>query len=231
MVRQRRNSSAAGAVLLFGAALIAFSGTQPWAQGNIGAVWAQSAGLGVNGALGFDHLLVPGPAEGDVRPAIFGGAAVMAVAALLLFRTRVRGVGLLWRVMALLAVAAPAWIAAVAWQVVDNPASLMSDGDGFWGRTAELGAQNAESLAVAQASPGMGLWLLTAGSATSVIAVLIPASRSVEHAGSLGGPGSVAGPPAGWYPAPDGVPGRLRFFDGYAWTSHTREQPLDRRGP
>ncbi len=216
-------------MLLLGAVLIAFSGTRPWAQGGIGVVWGRFAGLGVNGDLGFDHLLAPGPSEGDVRPALFGCAAVMAAAALLLFMTRVRGVGLLWRLIALVAVVAPVGIAVVAWQVVDDPASLVADGEGFWGQAAGFSAQLAESLSVAQASPGVGLWLLTAGCAVSVIAVLIPASRSVESTEPAIGPRAVSGPPAGWYPAPDGARG-LRFFDGHNWTPHVREQPLDPGG-
>jgi Protein of unknown function (DUF2510) len=30
------------------------------------------------------------------------------------------------------------------------------------------------------------------------------------------------GPPAGWYPAPDGPQGRARYWDGSAWTEHYR---------
>lgn len=214
-------------MLLIGAALVAFSGTKPWAQGSIAAVWGRLAGLQLNGALGFDHALAPGPEEGDVRPAIFAAAAVLAVAALLLFITRVRGVGLLWRLLALAATAVPAWIAVVAWEVVENPASLVTDGDGA-GRGIEFTVQAAAVLGVAQASPGVGLWLLTAGSALAVIAVLIPASRSVEPMHRSFEPATAGGSPAGWYPAPDGQ-GRLRFFDGYAWTPHIRERPLDSR--
>ncbi len=29
-------------------------------------------------------------------------------------------------------------------------------------------------------------------------------------------------PPPGWYPAPEGPPGRLRYWDGSAWTEHRR---------
>jgi len=37
------------------------------------------------------------------------------------------------------------------------------------------------------------------------------------------------GPPAmapGWFPDPSGVPGRLTWWDGTAWTNNTVDQPI-----
>jgi hypothetical protein len=33
-------------------------------------------------------------------------------------------------------------------------------------------------------------------------------------------PGSAPLPPAGWFPAPGGRPGQLRYWDGSNWTDH-----------
>ena len=33
-------------------------------------------------------------------------------------------------------------------------------------------------------------------------------------------PGSAPLPPAGWFPAPGGPPGQLRYWDGSSWTDH-----------
>jgi hypothetical protein len=37
-----------------------------------------------------------------------------------------------------------------------------------------------------------------------------------------GPPAHPNGPVAGWYPAPEGPPGRLRYWDGSTWTEHYR---------
>lgn len=45
---------------------------------------------------------------------------------------------------------------------------------------------------------------------------------------SVGPPGT--GPQPGWYPDPDGTPGRLRYYDGRAWTANVRKAGGPRRG-
>lgn len=41
----------------------------------------------------------------------------------------------------------------------------------------------------------------------------------------MGAPRMSNNPPAGWYPDPDGSPGRQRYYDGEKWTEHKDYPP------
>ncbi|WP_139228914.1 DUF2510 domain-containing protein [Blastococcus tunisiensis] len=180
----------------------------------------------VAGSLGFDRLLAPGGQYGNVEPLILGCAAALAVLALLLFVTRVPGLGVLWRVLALAALVLLGLTAVTAWSVVNDPASVVADPDTLAGQGFETGVALLEALGFAVVEPGVGLWLLTAGSAIAGIGVLVPATRSrtvaaLPHAVSMPPPPGAGGLPPGWYPD-QFDPRCVRFFDGRHWTGATR---------
>jgi hypothetical protein len=224
MGQQTRNHSVAGVALLVGAAAIAFAATQPWITG-AGALWGRLAGITVNGSLGFDLLVAPGGEHGDVKPVLFGCAAALAVLALLLFVTRVPGLGVLWRFLALATLVLVGFTAWAAWSVVGSPASVVADPDSLPGQGLDIAVDIAETIGVATIRPGLGLWVLTIGFGVTGIGALIPASRGTGSVTdrripiepqSLG-----AAMPPGWYP--DQFDARfVRFFDGNRWTGATQ---------
>jgi hypothetical protein len=71
--------------------------------------------------------------------------------------------------------------------------------------------QTARSEAAAEDAPMPSFHQFVGGEVVATHSVEEAAARPA-HAGS--------GPPAGWFPAPDGPPGRLRYWDGAAWTDH-----------
>lgn len=224
MGQQTRNHSVAGVALLAGAAMIAFGATQAWATGATPLV-GRMAGLAPDGSLGFDLLLGPGGQLGDVKPLLLGGAAVLAVSALLLFLTRVPVLGVLWRLLALATVGGLGLASAAAWSVVKNPTSVLADGEWPVGQVHGMGTSVAQSFGVLDIQPGRGLWLLTIGCGVAGIGALIPAMRGrtveVDPSGPTGLRRAPTELPPGWYP--DQLDrGLVRFFDGAKWTPATR---------
>jgi hypothetical protein len=215
-----------GIAILVGAALIGFGATQPWATGAATIAWGPLSGLTPNGKLGFDLLLAPDGLHGDVKPLILGATIFMAIVALLLIATRVRGLGMLWRILTLLTAAGLGLICATAWSVVSNPTSVLADSESPLGRI--LGGLNsvAESSGLLQIKPGLGLWLLTIGCGIACIGALIPAIRHSTFVPALQSTHPAlasAHPPmsAGWYPDHLDV-SQVRWFDGAQWTTFTR---------
>jgi hypothetical protein len=209
--------------LLVGAALLAFGAGQAWLEGRVTIPWGPFSELAPNKALGFDTLLAPGGQHGDVRPLLLGGAAVVALCALLLFATRVPGVGVFWRLLALAAVAGTGIVAAVAWTVVSDPTSVVAEDQSRLGDVMRTAESIATSSGLLEVGPGRGLWLLTIGCAVVGIGAFVPAGRGArqsvrathESPASVPAGGSM---PPGWYP--DQVDARfVRFYDGLRWTN------------
>jgi len=227
MAHNTRNHAVAGTALLIGAAVSAFAATQAWINADATVPAGYLGGLGINGSLGFDHFVMPGGDGGDVTPLLIGSAAALAVSALLLFATRIPGLGVLWRFVALATAGLLGLTAAAGWGVVDDPLPVVADPESPAGTILGLGLSAAKFFKAVSVGPGLGLWLLTVGAAVAAIGALIPAARgrSVElptvpvapfqpphHPGPM---------PAGWYP--DQMDRRfVRFFDGVRWTEAIR---------
>jgi hypothetical protein len=227
MGRATRNHSVSGVALLLAAAITAFGATQSWATGAATVPWGRFAGVAAHGSPGFDFLLMPGGHYGDVRPLLLGGAAALAVLALLLFVTRVPGLGVLWRLIALVTAALLGFAAVSAWTVVNDPSTVVATTtDSSFGQALGIGVSLAKSFGLLELQPGIGLWLLTIGTGLAAIAALIPAGRGWSMA--TPGPAPRAFQPpggatlsAGWYQ--DQLDGRfLRYFDGMRWTDAIR---------
>jgi hypothetical protein len=177
-------------------------------------------------SFGFATFLSEGGQGVDIRPFLLGGAVGLAVLALLLLVTRVRGLGVVWRVMALVVVAGVGLISVIAWTTIENPASVVTDPESPFGRSLESGTKLAQNLGLLEIKPALGLWLLTVGTGIAGIGLLVPALRghrfdAVPSVAQVLPPPTASAPSAGWYP--DQVDGRfLRYFDGARWTDALR---------
>jgi hypothetical protein len=226
MAQNTRNHAVAGTALLIGAAVSAFAANQAWVSADATVPLGRYAGVGVTRSLGFDHFVTPGGAGGDVTPLLMGGAAALAVLALLLFATRIPGLGVLWRLVALVTAGLLGLTAAAGWGVINDPVSVLADPESSAGTILGLGLSIAEFFKAASVGPGLGLWLLTVGAVVAAIGALIPAARgrSVELPTVPVAPFQPPHPgpmPAGWYP--DQMDRRfVRFFDGVRWTDAIR---------
>ena len=226
MAQNTRNHAVAGTALLIGAAVSAFAATQAWVSADATVPLGRYAGLGMNGSLGFDHFVTPGGSGGDVTPLLMGGAAALAVVALLLFATRIPGLGVLWRLVALATAGLLGLTAAAGWAVINDPVSVVADPESSAGTILGLGLSAAEFFTAGSVGPGLGLWLLTVGAGVAAIGALIPAARGRSVETPIA-PGTAFQPPrpdpmpAGWYP--DQMDGRfVRFFDVARWTDAVR---------
>jgi hypothetical protein len=226
MARGTRNHSVTGVALLVSAALIGFASTQAWVATALHAPAGLLGELGPNYAFGFDKFPSEGSRGSDIRPILVVGSVGLAVFALLLFVTRVPGLGVLWRLLASLCVAASGFTAAIAWTTVKSPVSVVTDPESFFGSSFGTGINFAQNLGFLDIQPAMGLWLLTVGTGIAGIGLLIPAIRgqkwdTATPTAQPTFPPPTSVPAAGWYP--DQVDGRfLRYFDGVRWTDAIR---------
>lgn len=246
MERHTRNNAVAGVPVLVGAALMGFAATQPWANGTVTVPAGWFAGMMPGTNPGFDWLLTPGGGYGDVRPLMIGASAVAALAAIFLSATRMRGLGVLWRLLALPAVVGMSALAVSTWSVVNNPASVLADPGSPLGRLLEGGVSGLDAIGLLGIRPGMGLWLLTVGCGIAAIGLLIPALRHSTYIPDAGGPPVGVGPavprsagfpghrvgaaspghealPAGWYPDQSDS-ALVRWHNGVQWTDFTQRQ-------
>jgi hypothetical protein len=236
--RETRNNSVAGILVLAGSALTGFAATRAWVTGPVATDRARWAGLTPSGVFGIDLLQAPGGGHGDVEQFMAGAAVVLALSAVLLLVTRIPVLGVLWRILALLAVAGLAVLCGTAWGVVNDPTSALRDG-AFPVERVGAGTSADGSVGALQIEPGQGLWLLTLGCCAAGIGALVPAmrgSRVVAVPSGVapvprqflpsGGPPSaptraIRSMPRGWYPD-QFDPSRVRWFDGVEWTQFTQ---------
>ena len=185
MVIHRRNNAAAAIVLLLAAVLIAAATQVPLVLfiGPDLSVAQDAVSLGFTPGLEVNATDVTGSA-------LLTAAAFIALLALALLITRIRGLGVLWRLGALVILALPVLLGLGMWQQVkDGPAEALRSPDAAIGeRLLGFAASVAQDLGFYSFEPGMGLWMLSAGAVLGVLGVLIPAARSERW----------VGPPAGY---------------------------------
>ncbi len=205
-VRHTRSHAIAGLTLGLGAVLVMLGTLFPVFHVTGGRVphslWS-ALGLRLrDGSVGFD---------GSFRTYVVLTAVWALLMGLALVLTRVKYVGPVWRVAALVALAATSFIAFVLWLVVLDPMRLL--GRPVW--FASVAPALVGDLRGATVDAAVGLWLFTVGSALGVLATLVPAfytHRTVKtHTSARGGL------EPGWYPAPNSR-SRTRYWDGEKWT-------------
>ena len=173
-VRHRRNHVVAGLGIVLSAILIAFAVTQP--QANFTGPPIAISGLKVV------NLTVT-PSSGyklDEQTLVLclSFAVTLGVLGLLLLVTRVRFLGLIWRLGALAAITLPALLAISYWTFISDPTSGLKEGTdtSFAGQGLAMLADGTRGLAW-DITPGIGLYLFTAGVVCAVLASLVPAIR------------------------------------------------------
>jgi hypothetical protein len=175
-------------MLITGAIAIGLAATQ-----DLVVLKGPLAEIGVGRHLGLGVQLT-GTADEDslTQPLLFASAAWIAFFGLLLLATRVRFLGLLWRLLALLGVVAPVALAVNDWLFIHDPVDYLASDENVAVRAAlRLGHGVVEALG-GGASAGLGLYLLTLGAVMAVIGLLVPPiHRDV----------AVETQPQGWAPA------------------------------
>jgi hypothetical protein len=176
VVRHRRNNSVAGVLLLVAAMLIGASAVLPWIHFHGPTVNAEAVSL----STGYDYTPGVDADDGDVtRAVIVGFAIALAVCALLLIVTRLRGWGIVWRILGLLVLTGPAIMTWYVWStVLSDPAGFLAQSESVSDQLLRAGLTLGQSVGLVSAGPGSGLWAFSVGVCLGVIAIVIPAIRS-----------------------------------------------------
>jgi hypothetical protein len=108
-------------------------------------------------------------------------AVGLGACALLLFATRVRGLGLLWRATAIVCLVYPTLVVAWTWLFIHDPtAELKSEQATTGDRLIGIGLDASRQFGLWDVTPGRGLYFITAGTVIAVVAVFIPAIRTTR---------------------------------------------------
>lgn len=203
----RRNNAFGGIVVLVGSLLVVFGAVLPWIE-------LKSAGVAVAaGPVELQAAYKSAMDVGELPTVIMWLGVSTGLIALALIATRVRGLGVMWRIFALMTLAFPAVIAVALWSAV-----LKGPDTKTLGGMVQSALQNTGLLTT---EAGQGLYILTIGAALVLIGCFIPAIRSARVNAFSPAQGRVLqredyGAPPGWYP----VEGGSRYWDGQAWTEH-----------
>lgn len=187
MIRHRRNNGLAAIVMLNGVLLMALGSTLPWGEFSLGGYGGPGPGdvsygretlpYGGSHIFGFDQTVTPHDWLFDSGPVILITSGVVALCALALFVTRVRGLGALWRVISLVSLVPTALLIGSLWSVFDEtPGTDIAQSDSAPVRAFGLAMKTGS----VTSSIGPGLLLLTVGWGLVAVGSLIPAFRSTR---------------------------------------------------
>lgn len=210
-VKHRRNHVLTALGLLVAAGLIALGAYQPVISVR-GPEWSLelTKGLGI----GLDPSASGGLDETS-QALLVSFAAATAIMGLLLLVTRVRYLGLFWRMLALAFLAVPAVLSFYWWRFVSDPVAALQPADPT---VADKLLGSAESLVtglgLVRVTAGQGLYLLAGGTLLGILSCLVPALRSIKRTEVGLGYASSASP--GWYVSRDD-PRFVDYWDGRAW--------------
>lgn len=175
---QRRNNVLPGIVTMLGTALLLYSTTQPWIR---------VAGPEVTISLGqvassvFQPGFSPDADSAELRTVLAVCAAIAAGFCLFWIFSRGRGVGPVWRVMTILALALPAALFFPLWDMAHQNLSDMTAASGPVESMIRVVDDVAMNLGLYSISPDWGLYLWGGGLALAAIGLIIPAGKSVER--------------------------------------------------
>lgn len=194
MIHYRRNNALAGIFMLVGCMLIGVGSGQPWVH--IGIPW-----LHFDADFGFDQTVMSDGTTFDFKKLIIAIAVITSICAVALIATRVRGLGVLWRIIALACLAVLGGAMAFVWPVANDPAVLAHNIHNSAARTALIGgATLLKDFGAVSVGPSAGLWTVTVGVAIGVIGALIPGAHRDQWV-PIYGPMPPGPPPPGSYPA------------------------------
>lgn len=204
-VRHTRSHAIAGVAMGLGAALVMVGTLFPVFSVSGGSVTPQLWGvLGMQVDDGAVSL------AGSFRTYVVLTAVWAGLMGIALILTKVKYVGPVWRVAALIGLSAAAFTAFVFWVLVLDPITVVGRPTWFSVDAPLL----VSSLRGATLEAGVGLYLLTVGTAIGVLAALVPAFHTHRVVKSHN---SARGLEPGWYPAPNSRR-RTRYWDGEKWT-------------
>jgi hypothetical protein len=162
---------------VLGAILIGFGATQPLAD-------FTGPPIGINLLREINLTVTPSGGYGldpSTLSLFLTGAAALAVLGLLLLVTRVRFLGLVWRLGGLIVLAVPALLSYSNWMFITDPTATLKQrahGD-LLGQGIAILAEQTRGIAW-DVAPGTGLYLLSGGVICGVLASLVPAMRRQE---------------------------------------------------
>lgn len=208
--------------------------SQPWID-----VSGPPLTANISSALGLSlNPQAHGGVDEQTKVLVLTSAFFVTVAAILLIVTRIRVLGVFWRLGALVSLALPTLLAFIYWRFVADPVGMTQPANPSLSDKLASGiATAATSLGLVKISAGSGLYLVGAGCLLGFVACLVPALRQTtilapspyaltpQPGVPRGAPYPVgqAAPyaPPGWLPSP-GEPGVLQYWNGSQWTGHRR---------
>jgi hypothetical protein len=172
-VGRRRNHAVAGLALVVAGALTWVATGQGFVRiDGPGFTEGLASKLGLGDRTGVDYLL-----SQDRRVVLHVAALGLVVVGLLLLVTRLRFLGLLWRLGGLCCVGLTGVFAYAGWRFVSDPASGIKDNGSAGSALFRGGVDLAHGLGLVHVKPGPGLCLVAAASIVALLGVLTPAIR------------------------------------------------------
>ncbi len=177
MIRHRRHHGWTVLVLLFGVLLIAAGSTLPWGEFALGGTDQPPVPYGGSHVFGFDQTVRFDHSVSNFGPALLIISGVLTLCSLALLLTRIRGLGIAWRVIALGSLVPLAPVLDSLWSIFDeSPGTDLEQADSAPVRAFGL-AMRGGGVA---STVGPGLILISLGFVMVVLGCLIPAARSQQ---------------------------------------------------
>ncbi|HMM93805.1 DUF2510 domain-containing protein [Phycicoccus sp.] len=206
-VRHSRSHAIAGLTMGLGAGIVMLGTLLP-----VFSVSGDPVPDGIWGPLGLHARAGTVGFDAPFRSYITITGAWVLLMGVALIITRIRYVGPVWRVAALVGLASTSFITFVLWVLVLRPLDVLGRPTWFTDSAPVV----VDALHGSTLDAGLGLYVLTVGCTVGVLAALVPAFHTRRIVKDMGG-SSRNGLAPGWYPAPHSRR-RTRYWDGEKWT-------------